>query len=165
MKYLYVILLFIITVSCSKRIKPTSVEAEDPIRHYYAIPQGEDLFLDYRIMNTGKNPFVITDIQASCGCISIGSNNNLILPGKEGVLRFRYQSSKNIGQVNHSIRVFGNINPKGVLLLEFDVNVVPHADYTRDYEDLFYEYVVKNSTVEELVNGKKSERGYFVDPM
>ena len=57
----------------------------------------------------------------------------------------------------------GNILPKGMLELKFDVNVVPHADYTRDYEELYKEYILKNSTMEELVNGKANEKGYYVD--
>ena len=46
--------------------------------------------------------------------------------------------------------------------LKFDVNVVPDADYTRDYEELYQEFNTKNGIVREMVDGKESELGYYV---
>ena len=44
--------------------------------------------------------------------------------------------------------------------LVFDVNVVPHADYTRDYEELYKEEVERSALVRGLVDGDESEKGY-----
>lgn len=62
----------------------------------------------------------------------------------------------------HRIRIFGNMLPNGKAELTFDVNVVPDADYTRDYEELFQEFNAKNGIVKEMVDGKESELGYYV---
>lgn len=51
--------------------------------------------------------------------------------------------------------------PDGKAELTFDVNVVPDADYTRDYEELFQEFNAKNGIVKEMVDGKESELGYL----
>ena len=157
------LLLLQVGFSCRKKVEPTKVTVEDPDRHYYPLLQGEELVLVYNIKNEGPSPLVIGDIQPSCGCINLDQTSNIILPDQEGVFRFKYISSKNVGLASHTIRMYGNIAPKGMLELKFDVNVVPHADYTRDYEELYKEYVLKNSTIEELVNGKSSEKGYYVD--
>lgn len=41
--------------SCSKRVRPTSVEAKDPVRHYFPILQGQTLDLVFPVTNTGDN--------------------------------------------------------------------------------------------------------------
>ena len=71
--------------------------------------------------------------------------------------------AKNIGYVQHVIRIYGNIHPNGMVKLVFDVNVVPHADYTRDYEELYKEEVERSALVRGLVDGDESEKGYYVD--
>ena len=49
----------------------------------------------------------------------------------------RYDSRKNVGRVEHSIRFWGNISPGGMAEMRFDVNVVPDANYHHDYEEMF----------------------------
>ena len=71
-------------------------------------------------------------------------------------------SIKNVGEVVHRIRIFGNMLPNGKAELKFDVNVVPDADYTRDYEELYQDFNTKNGIVREMVDGKESELGYYV---
>ena len=142
--------------SCSKRVRPTSVEAKDPVRHYFPILQGQTLDLVFPVTNTGDNPLVIHEIQTSCGCIIADRKSRIIVPPGR-------TQHKNVGAVDHTVWVYGNILPAGVLKLRFDVNVVPDAAYTRDYEELFREYNLRNGIVKELVDGKESEKGYYVD--
>ena len=54
------------------------------------------------------------------------------------------------------------IRDSGKAELKFDVNVVPDADYTRDYEELYQDFNTKNGIVREMVDGKESELGYYV---
>lgn len=84
-------------------------------------------------------------------------------PGAYAAYPPTYDSNKNVGAVEHTVWVYGNILPAGVLKLRFDVNVVPDAAYTRDYEELFREHSLKNGIVKELVDGKEAEKGYYVD--
>ena len=150
--------------SCSKRVRPTSVEAKDPVRHYFPILQGQTLDLVFPVTNTGDNPLVIHEIQTSCGCIIADRKSRIIVPPERTQhIRLTYNSNKNVGAVDHTVWVYGNILPAGVLKLRFDVNVVPDAAYTRDYEELFREYNLRNGIVKELVDGKESEKGYYVD--
>ena len=86
------------------------------------------------------------------------------LTTRDGIRQFKatYNSIKNVGEVVHRIRIFGNMLPDGRAELKFDVNVVPDADYTRDYEELYQEFNTKNGIVREMVDGKESELGYYV---
>lgn len=111
--------------SCRKNIGMTTVAVADSVRHYYPILAGEILTLSYELENTGEQPLIIRDIQTSCGCIVPQLDSRMLLPGKKVRLLFKYESAKNIGYVDHTIRIFGNISPKGLCILKFDVNVGP----------------------------------------
>ncbi len=154
------------TSSCKREVGPTDVTVDDSVRHYYPMVLGEELNLTYLLTNIGKEPLVITDIQPSCGCIIADKDNDLIVfPGKEVKLNFVFDSSKNLGVVDHTIRIYGNVKPKGVIELRFDVHVVPPAEYTPDYEET-YEKKLKEqrlSGMKDAVDGKASQKGYFTD--
>ena len=117
--------------ACKKNIGLTTVSVADSVRHYYPLIAGQVLNLSYEIENTGNQPLIIRDIQSSCGCIVplLKQGERMVLPERKARLRFRYESAKNIGYVQHVIRIYGNIHPNGMVKLVFDVNVVPHADY------------------------------------
>ena len=148
---------------CKKRIGMTTVSVQDSVRHYYPVIAGRELNLVYDVTNTGDQPLIIRDIQPSCGCIITMPESHIVMPQKTIRLRLVYQSAKNIGYVQHVIRIHGNIKPHGIAKLVFDVNVVPHADYTRDYEELYKEAVERNELLNGKVEGEDNEKGYYVD--
>ena len=117
---------------CRKEVRPTSMTIKDSIRHYYPIKQGQQLDIMFTITNTGDAPLIISEMQPSCGCIILDKSSHIIIP-EDGIRQFKatYNSIKNVGEVVHRIRIFGNMLPDGRAELKFDVNVVPDADYTR----------------------------------
>ena len=147
---------------CRKEVRPTSMTIKDSVRHYYPIKQGQQLDIMFTITNTGDAPLIISEMQASCGCIILVKSSHIIIP-EDGIRQFKatYNSIKNVGEVVHRIRIFGNMLPNGKAELKFDVNVVPDADYTRDYEELYQDFNTKNGIVREKVAGKDSELGYY----
>lgn len=151
--------------SCNKKVGPTTIEIEDSMRHYYPMVLGDELELSYKLTNTGKEPFIVTDIQPSCGCIVEGEKNErIILPDKALLLHFRFYSGKNVGYVRHTIRVFGNVKPNGCLNLVFDVNVVPPSDNTPDYEEIYKQKQDnEKALLKDKVNGTTAEKGYYID--
>lgn len=150
--------------ACRKVVQPTAIEIKDPVRHYRPIMQGQELEIVFPVTNTGENPLVILDIQSSCGCIVVERKSHVIVPPERTeYVRMKYNSTKNIGLASHIVRLYGNILPNGMAEMKFDVNVVPGADYTRDYEELFRESSLKNGMVNEFIDGQESERGYYVD--
>src|SRR5574344_182786 len=164
----YVLIIFVCllsVVSCTKKVNPTTVEVLNPLRHYFPLVLGEQLKFSYELTNTGKEPFVISDIQPSCGCIVEGDNNErIILPGKSLLLHFVFDSGKNRGYVRQAIRIYGNGKPKGMIALVFDVNIVSPTDRDMDYEELFQEKKDQESgmSLDEEVNGKHNEKGYWI---
>lgn len=165
-KTLFYILLFTVLpfffVSCKKEIRPTTMTIKDTVRHYYPIKQGQQLDIMFTVSNTGKAPLIITEIQPSCGCIIMDKSSQVIVPeGGSRQFKATYNSIKNVGEVVHRIRLYGNMLPKGRTELKFHVNVVPDADYTRDYEELYQDFNTKNGILREMVDGKETELGYY----
>lgn len=147
---------------CKKEVKPTTMSAVDSLRHYYPVIMGQKLHMSWEIHNTGKEPLVINDIQPSCGCIvdDAEGDKRIVLPEGKLILKFTYDSAKNLGYVHHTIRLFGNMKPRGMYNLVFDINVVPSSDNTRDYEELYNDEAMIGTL---LVDGHANEKGYYTD--
>lgn len=150
--------------SCTDiRNQKTTVEVIDNNRHYYPIQVGQQLEIIYHVKNTGKNPLILSDIFTSCGCLVLSESVIKNIPaGDEGILRVTYNSTKNVGYVKHYITLYGNFLTDTKQELTFDVNVVPNALYTKDYEELYQEYKEKNGNVKSLVDGDANNQGYYM---
>ena len=155
-----------ITTSCTKKLPMTTIAVQDSIRHYYPLAQGTDLTILWRVANTGQTPLVLTDVQPSCGCVVMDMKKDVVIPpGNDILLRFIYRSEANTGYVRHTIRLFGNIVPKGMANLVFDLNVVVPALGSPDYEEQHKkrnEFDIQTG-VKKLVDGDESQRGYWTD--
>ena len=161
---LFFLLLFPSLVSCNFENKKTTLEIADPERHYYPVLCGQELDIIYPIENKGKNPLFIKDIHTSCGCIVVDESSFKVLPaGGKGFLRIKYDSNKNIGYVKHYITIYANLEAGDKQEATFDLNVVPNALYTQDYEELYTENKGKLIDEKALVDGKENNKGYYVD--
>ncbi|ERI88874.1 hypothetical protein HMPREF1981_00190 [Bacteroides pyogenes F0041] len=157
------LLLSLTACSPSKNDK-TTIEIKDNYRHYYPIQAGQQLDIMFEIRNTGKKTLVLSDILTSCGCVVVKKSSvNTIPAGKTGHLILQYDSSKNIGYVKHYITLYGNFTNTHIKEVVFDVNVVPNALYTKDYEELHQEKKSKKGNTESLVDGDASQKGYYMD--
>lgn len=146
---------------CKKRVSPTTLSVTDSVRHYYPIVAGEKLNVVYTVVNRGDDPFLIDDVQPSCGCIAGKVEEVAIPPHDSLTLSFVFDSSKNVGYVRHCIRIFGNVLPRGMATLVFDVNVVPPSDAIPDYEETYQRET--DASVKGLVDGTHAQKGYYTD--
>lgn len=150
--------------SCERKLEDAQVEIVDPKRHYYPVLQGELLGVTYEIENTGKTPLFIREIQTTCGCLVVNDELPIvILPNKTGSVHLTYNSLKNVGYVEHFAWLYGNFADSTYREIQFDTNVVPPTDYTRDYEERFRDYEMRSPTLKDLVDGKTTEKGYYTD--
>ncbi len=161
----YVFFLFICLfqiIGCGNiQDKLTTLEVIDNNRHYYPTQQGKELVLVFPIKNSGDNSFVLKDIIVTCGCIVPKKAAITTIPaGKVGNLVLTYDSTKNIGFVKHSIAIYGNLEGTDLIEITFDTNVVPDADYTRDYEELFQQR--SGNIIKDAVDGTNN-KNYYLD--
>ncbi|MCH5222145.1 MAG: DUF1573 domain-containing protein [Muribaculaceae bacterium] len=151
-------------VACEKKLGPVSVEIIDQVRHYYPVIQGEMMGITYEIENTSENTLFIREIQTTCGCLVPHDDLPIvILPKRKGFIHLGFNTIKNTGYVKHYVWCYGNFADSAWRELRFDTNVVPNADYTRDYEQLWHEQTTKTGSMRDFVDGKTSEKGYYTD--
>lgn len=151
--------------SCHKNLRPASVLIVDPIRHYYPVLQGEMMTISYEIENTSNNPLFVQEIQTTCGCLVARNQLPLVvLPHKTTSLHLKFNTIKNTGYVDHFIYLYGNFKDTTCVELEFDTNVVPRADYIRDYEQLWHEQATENGNLRDFVDGMPGQKGYYTEP-
>lgn len=151
-------------VACEKKLKPASVILIDPVRHYYPVIQGEMMDISYEIENTSDNPLFIQEVQTTCGCVVPRQELPIVvLPHKIGCLNLTFNTIKNTGYVNHFIYCYGNFQDSTCVELEFDTNVVPRADYVRDYEQLWHEQSDKKKSMRDYADGMSGQKGYYTE--
>ena len=157
-------MIVMILAGCEKKLEEVDVEITDPKRHYYPVIQGELLGVSYEIENTSKHPLFIREIQTTCGCVIPSDKLPIvILPNQVGKVNLSYNSTKNVGHVEHFVWLYGNFKDSVYRELQFDTNVVPPRDYTRDYEMIYRDVMTKTPDMKDLVDGKSTEKGYYVD--
>ena len=151
----------------------------DSIRHYFPIIQGETLKIAYTIENKSDTTLVIQEVQTSCGCVITRDDLPIvILPNTTGAVHVDFNTEKNTGYVCHYIDCFGNFcnadsintstddtHPQWAKFIElrFDTNIVPPADYTHDYEEVWHEQAGLDGTIRDFVDGTTSQKNYWVD--
>lgn len=157
----------VLALACHKRVGPTTLHIVDPVRHYYPLVQGEDLRMSYLIINTGRYPFIIQDVQpASLSIELLQAAPHLIPSGDSLYLNFVYHTDRNIGYVEHKVRIFGNVNllndsaTVGEAILSFDTHIIRPTLDQSDYEERYWE---KRAKDEKIVDGSRGEQGYYTD--
>lgn len=153
--------------ACHKRVGPTSLTVVDPVRHYYPLVQGEDLRMNYLIINTGMYPFIIQDIQPASLSVELEKEPPHLIPiGDSLSLSLVFHTDRNIGFAEHIVRIYGNVNQvndtttAGEVTLTFDTHIVRATVDQSDYEERYWEKKAQN---EKLVDGDRGEQGYYTD--
>ena len=96
----------VMETACTKRVRPTYITVADSIRHYYPVVSGEVLDLTYVVRNEGDDPFLIDDIQPSCGCIDAPKDIDAIPPHDSMRALKNYRYFHFIGVVRRHYRAF-----------------------------------------------------------
>lgn len=72
------------------------------------IPEGPQVTHFFEFSNTGKEPLVIQNVTASCGCTTPDWPKQPILPGKKGKIKVVYNTSGRVGPFNKEIFIQSN---------------------------------------------------------
>jgi hypothetical protein len=83
------------------------------VHDYGTILEGSDGECEFEFKNIGKEPLVLSNVHASCGCTVPTWPKEPIMPGKTAVIKVKYATSR-IGGINKTITVNSNAeeNPK-----------------------------------------------------
>lgn len=72
------------------------------------VVEGPQITHDFKIKNEGKEPLVLSNVHASCGCTVPTWPKEPILPGKESVISATYNTSGRPGHFNKTITIESN---------------------------------------------------------
>ncbi|HWB62708.1 MAG TPA: DUF1573 domain-containing protein [Chitinophagales bacterium] len=75
------------------------------------IPEGPQVTHEFKFTNDGKEPLVLSNVRASCGCTTPSWPKDPILPGKEAIILVTYNTQGRVGNFTKSITVTSNANP------------------------------------------------------
>ncbi|MGY3090275.1 hypothetical protein ACVWYF_003330 [Hymenobacter sp. UYAg731] len=72
------------------------------------VPEGTMAIHEFKFKNTGNQPVIIANVQASCGCTTPDWTKTPVLPGKMGVIKAIYSSAGRPGVFNKTVTVTSN---------------------------------------------------------
>lgn len=80
----------------------------DKTTHDYGnIKQGDNGECEFKFVNNGKEPLVITNCMGSCGCTVPQCPKEPILPGKSGVVKVKYDTQR-VGPIYKTVTINSN---------------------------------------------------------
>jgi hypothetical protein len=87
------------------------------------IQQGEVVEHVFKFTNTGNEPLIITNVQASCGCTTPQWTKEPVMPGGKGEIKVGFNSAGRMGIQSKSLPVISNaVND---VVINFTTNVLP----------------------------------------
>ena len=101
----------------------TTIQWVDSVKHIGKVSEGEKVQIEYKFINTGSNPLVISNVIASCGCTVAEKPEAPIAPGKEGFIKASFDSKGRVGSNHKTLTVIANTAQANYALV-FDVEVI-----------------------------------------
>ena len=103
---------------------------ENEVVDYGTIAQGADGNRVFKFKNTGKEPLIITNVKASCGCTTPNYTRNPVAPGEKGEIAVHYDTNR-MGQFHKTITVQSNgKSATKVITIKGNVEPKPEAQTT-----------------------------------
>lgn len=94
------------------------------------ITEGPQVTHEFKFVNNGKEPLILANVKASCGCTTPSWPKDPILPGKEATILVTYNTQGRPGNFNKSITITSNATaPSKVIYIKGQVVKVDPAKY------------------------------------
>lgn len=88
------------------------------------IPMGQIVEVAWHFKNTGNKPLVIESVRPGCGCTIADKPQEPVAPGKEGVIKAKFNSQgQHVGENQKSVTVSANTRGQTVHNLGFRVEI------------------------------------------
>ncbi len=108
----------------SSTLKPENMAFKSEIHDFGTLEEGPEATHNFVFKNTGKEPIVIQQVRASCGCTTPSWSKEPILPGKEGSISAAYATQGRPHPFSKTITVVSNAGTK-ILTIKGDVEAAP----------------------------------------
>ena len=104
--------------------KPETLLLKEPAWSFGKIPQGRPVIHVFDIQNTGKEPLLLENVQASCGCTTPEWSRDPIAPGATVPIKVGYNAYSE-GNFNKTITIFYNNGQTKALTITGEVYKLP----------------------------------------
>jgi hypothetical protein len=122
--FLSILTLFITTIALGQvkqaQTAPEMLLAKETSFDFGRIPQGKPVTHNFVITNIGKEPLVIENVQASCGCTTPEWSKDAVAGGKSTEIKVGYNSASE-GPFEKTINVFYNNGQMKTLVIKGNV--------------------------------------------
>ena len=88
------------------------------------IPQGRPVIHVFEVENIGKEPLLLENVQASCGCTTPEWSREAIAPGATAPIKVGYNAYAE-GRFNKTVTIFYNNGQTKALIISGDVYKLP----------------------------------------
>lgn len=120
MKHLFSFLLAVLLAGAAQAQGVLTFDKE--LHDFGSVPEGTMATHEFRFKNTGNQPIIIANVQASCGCTTPDWTKTPVLPGKTGIVKAVYSSAGRPGVFNKTVTVTSNAtSPSSVLTIKGNV--------------------------------------------
>ncbi len=82
---------------------------------FATLQKGDECSHEFTFKNTGKEPLILANCQASCGCTTPSCPKEPIAPGASGVIKVKYDSNR-VGVFSKTVTVTSNAKNSPVVL-------------------------------------------------
>lgn len=97
---------------------------DSTFRDFGKVKEGDVLEVSFRFKNTGEKNLIISNVRPGCGCTDPKKPDEPIAPGKEGVIKAKFNSKgQHIGENVKFITVTANTKPSPITELSFKAEV------------------------------------------
>lgn len=145
-KILFLATAFVFTLAVNAQSKVDSIIKMNVDTHDFGkVPQGTPVTYDFEIKNISKEPVVVENTWASCGCTTPEKITEPILPGKTVRLKVQYNAAA-VAPINKDvfIKIAGVDGPKSVHITGEVLSADAYAAYLKEKGDIPAPVPVKN---------------------
>lgn len=82
--------------------------------NFGTVPEGPSVTTDFEFTNIGKEPIVLSEVHASCGCTTPSWTKDPVMPGKTGKVSATYNTQGRSGPIMKTITITSNVGTKVV---------------------------------------------------
>lgn len=85
-------------------------------QHLGFVRQGDTLIFQYKFINTGNQPLIISDTKVECSCTVVDNPADPVSPGKQGVIKVTFHTSSAIDRQDRTVTVISNASNSPAIL-------------------------------------------------
>ncbi|MBL7711120.1 MAG: DUF1573 domain-containing protein [Chitinophagaceae bacterium] len=105
---------------------PENMYFKTPVHDFGIIQEGPTADHEFEFTNVGKEPIIISNVSASCGCTTPSYSKDPVLPGKKGTIKASYNTQGRVAPFTKTITITSNVGVK-VLTIKGEVEKAPEG--------------------------------------